>query len=238
MLRTRGGDWTATRRAPHTGDMMKTYGLVLPLLMVSAVACGPAASEGTTDGSTSTGDTTNGDESVSVSVTSPTTTTAMTATGMTATDPTTETTSPTTDTETTETTVDPDTSATGTTEPETTTEPESTTGTESTTDETTTTGGDPAFYGPCDFTDPENPVCPGEEVCLVVDFGDFAGQHWCGIPCEDDASGCPESPNGDALVECSGLGLCSLDCEDTECPEGMECNQIGSGDRCAWPAPR
>lgn len=215
---------------------MKIYGLVLPLLIVSAVACGPAASEGTTDGSTSTGGDSTGD-TVSVSLTTPTTMTMttmdMSATGMTATDAT-ETTSPTTDTDATGTTmVDPDSSGSGTTEPETTTEPESTTGTE-----TTTGGGEPVAYGPCDFTDPENPACPGEETCLVVEFGEFAGQHWCGIPCEDDPADCPESPNGETLVECSGLGLCALDCEDTECPEGMECNQIGSGDRCAWPAPR
>lgn len=220
---------------PHTGGTMKTYGLLLPLLIGSAVACGPAASDGTTDGSSSTGDTT-GDSDPSVSVTMPMTmTTDMTVTGMTATDPTTETTAPTTDT--TETTVDPDTSATGTTDPETTTEAPESSGTETTSAETTT-GGEPGFYGPCDFSDPENPTCPGDETCLVVDFGEFAGQHWCGLPCEDDATDCPESPNGDALVECSGLGLCALDCEDTECPEGMECNPIGSGDRCVWPAAR
>lgn len=92
-------------------------------------------------------------------------------------------------------------------------------------------------YGPCDLTDPENPTCPGDEQCAQGPNGD----NWCGVPCDmGDASGCPDSPNGAAVVECSnGFGQCALDCTDdsTVCPDGMDCIQLGSGGRCVWPAP-
>jgi hypothetical protein len=92
-------------------------------------------------------------------------------------------------------------------------------------------------YGPCDFTDPENPTCPEGQICQVTGDGD----HWCGVPCMDSIDGCPGSPNDIAVVECSGLGLCALDCNTLEdpldCPGDSFCVEFGSGTRCVWPAP-
>lgn len=214
---------------------MKTSLPVTTLFVLLSAACGSTVSDDPSSGSSSSGETTDSDSDVSVTITASTTMTtmdSMSATGTTMTTDPTSTTDPTTETETDPTTTtDPDTSATDT--DATSTDPSDTSG--SSTDPGTSTGGGAVEYGPCDFADPENPTCPGEQICIVVEFGEFAGYHWCGIPCEGDADGCPENPDGKAVVECSGLGACALDCQDAECPDGMECNPIGSGDRCAWP---
>lgn len=97
-----------------------------------------------------------------------------------------------------------------------------------------TTGGDPGAYGPCDFS-MGDPVCPDGEQCAVLPDG----QHWCGLPCDQDPDPCPEVPSGDAAVECSGFYMqCALECTDNACPDGMECVEIMNGpSRCGWPAP-
>ena len=98
------------------------------------------------------------------------------------------------------------------------------------------TGGDPGAYGPCEFSKGGVPVCPDGEQCAVLP----EGQHWCGLPCDQDPDPCPEASSGDAVVECSGFYMqCALNCADNPtCPDGMECVFIMDGlSRCGWPAP-
>lgn len=204
-----------------------------------ALACGPSASEDPTSGSSGSSGST-GDSATATATATVTVTDTMSTASASDTMPTTSDTTPTT-TDTTPTTTDADTTA-GTDATTTDATTGDTTGTGdsgSSTDPGTTTGGEVVDYGPCDFTDPENPTCPEGQICQVT-FGGMDGDHWCGVPCMDSIDDCPASPNDSAIVECSGLGLCALDCGadgELACPDGMECVEFGSGTRCVWPAP-
>ncbi len=221
---------------------MKITSALSTLVALACLACGSTVDNGPATDASSSGSETGSSDSVGVTLS--TTTTMTTGDSMSATSSVTMTTDPTDSDTTVATDTDPSattgvdtsagTEATDPTEPTTTDPSGSTTGSDS----ATTTGGVvDVDYGPCDFSDPENPTCPEGEICLFVNNGPFAGSHWCAVPCDGgNADGCPASPNDTAFVECSGLGGCALDCGDGDCPEGMECHPIGSGDRCVWPA--
>ena len=149
------------------------------------------------------------------------------------------------------------TSATGMTDSATTTA-SSTDGTTTTTDATTTAadssgttdatgssgggssggsssgGGGPVAYGPCDYSDPENPACPDGESCHELP----GGEHWCSADCMDNADACPATESGTSVVECSNFYMaCALNCAgDAACPDGMECVMVNPQiSRCGWP---
>lgn len=95
-------------------------------------------------------------------------------------------------------------------------------------------GGGPVAYGPCDYSDPENPACPEGESCHELP----GGEHWCSAECMDNADGCPAAETGTSVVECSNFYMaCALNCAgDAECPDGMQCVMVTPQvSRCGWP---
>jgi hypothetical protein len=105
--------------------------------------------------------------------------------------------------------------------------------------------GDVAIYGACD-TDGD---CSGDLLCYGGFQGGLAGNYkgYCTPACESNID-CTEDPTtGNVAATCgSGLGAatrtCRLDCgvmlgdPEAECPDGMECVNLGpAGQRCMIP---
>lgn len=194
------------------------------LLTISLVlACGKTG-ETNDESSSSSGSTTDG---MSTSATMTSTTATTSATGMTDSATTTASTTDTTTTTTDATTTAADSS--GTTDA---------TGSGSSgggsSGGSSSGGGGPVAYGPCDYSDPENPACPDGESCHELP----GGEHWCSADCMDNADACPATESGTSVVECSNFYMaCALNCAgDAACPDGMECVMVNPQiSRCGWP---
>lgn len=81
-------------------------------------------------------------------------------------------------------------------------------------------------YGICNGDE-----CSGDQQCTVVFNGTGT---YCSIPC-DDTEQCPEPTSGTAVKQCSTVdGMCRLDCQSGDCPEGMECFEAVIRSTCVW----
>jgi hypothetical protein len=185
--------------------------------LMLALGCGDDNGEG--DG------TDEGTGTESSTGTTPTTTTASTMTASTMTASTTATSSSTS------TGPDTDTGSTGT----------SVTGdVTSDTDSSDTGSGSSSTGTPVD----DYPSCEADEDCsdpytLCWPPMEFGTPNYCTVECEDAEADCPVPTSGTAVPVCEGppgTDICSLDCTDGDCPDGMDCIEIFMLMRCSWPA--
>lgn len=83
-----------------------------------------------------------------------------------------------------------------------------------------------AVYDQC-----EDDACSGDRQCITVINGTGT---YCSIPCETTEQ-CPIPASGTAERRCSTIdGTCRLDCQNGECPEGMECFEAIVRSTCVW----
>ncbi len=87
------------------------------------------------------------------------------------------------------------------------------------------------------------PPCEADEDCsdpYTTCWPPGFMSNFCTLECQDAETDCPVPTSGTAVPVCEGppgTDICTLDCSEGECPDGMDCIEVFNLMRCSYPAP-